>query len=142
MHARLTRIFAGSPPLTVAVTFGLGAAGGAAALALRMPVPMLLGPLLVVAFASAFRLRVAGAIITVPQRWRFALIPVIGVAIGSGVTAQALSEARHWWVTLLGLVVFIPATHALAYMIYRRFGGLDKPTAYHAAIPGGLIESV
>lgn len=127
---------------TIAATYALGAAGGLAADAAGLPLPMLLGSLVAVALAASLRLRLPGGQVAVPQKWRFALVPVIGVAIGGGLTPDALAQARQWWVTLVALVAFVPVAHAMAFVIFRRLGAVDPVTAYYAAIPGGLIESL
>ena len=40
------------------------------------------------------------------------------------------------------MAVFVPLAHGLSYLIYRRLGGLDRPTALFSAVPGGLLESL
>lgn len=123
-------------------TFALGGVGAALAWALGLPLPMMLGPLLLVGGAAMARVRLFGHLPAVPQRWRQALIPVIGVAIGAMVPVDVLAQLSHWWVSALALVVFVPAAHALSYQVYRRLGGIDPRTAYFAAMPGGFIEAM
>ncbi|MFN3937332.1 MAG: AbrB family transcriptional regulator [Gemmobacter sp.] len=137
MNALIHRLTAGLPPGRIAFTFMLGALGGAAGLVLGLPLAVLLGSLVTVALLASAGVRVA-----VPQSWRFALVPVIGVAIGGGFTEEVAAQAVLWWVTLAGLVLYIPLAHLLAYAIYRRLGGLSVTTAYWAAMPGGLLESL
>ena len=135
-------LLAGLPPRTIAATFGLGVVGAWAGWLLHLPLPMLLGPLLTVAGASMAGVRLFGHAPAVPQSWRYVLVPVVGVAIGAAVPPDILDQAGRWWVTVLALVAFVPVAHALAYAVYRRLGGIDRPTAYFAAMPGGFIEAL
>ncbi len=137
------------PPRTAApalraglATFGIGAAGALAALALGAPLPWLLGPLLAVAAAAAAGLRPFGDALAFPQRLREAFIPVIGVLIGGAFTPEVLAAIPGWWPALLAAALFVPAAHALGYLVYRHAGGHPPATAFHAAMPGGLMEAI
>jgi uncharacterized protein len=133
---------AGIPVRVILATYGLGAAGAGLALAAGLPLPMLLGPLLLVAAASMARVQLFGHLPAVPQKLRFALVPVIGVAIGASVPPEILSQVGRWWITVAALCLFVPVAHWLSYQLFRRLGGIDPPTAYFAAMPGGFIEAL
>jgi len=124
------------------VTLTIGVAGGLVAQALGLPLALLLGSLFAVGTAAALGWRPLGQAVAVPQRLRFFFMPVIGVAIGGQFTPAVLAQMPGWWPSLVGLCLFIPAAHFMAYRMYRRFGPLDPVTAYFGAVPGGLIESV
>lgn len=133
----------GGIPLRVILgTYGLGALGAGAALLIGLPLPMLLGPLLLVAAASMARVRLFGHLPAVPQKLRFVLVPVIGVAIGASVPPDILSQVGRWWITVVALAVFVPLAHWIGYHLFRRLGGIDPPTAYFASMPGGFIEAL
>jgi len=146
VRARAARILGGIsgglPGRVILATYALGAAGAGLALAIGLPLPMLLGPLLVVAGASMARMRLFGHGPAVPQRLRYVLVPVIGVAIGASVPPDLLSQAGRWWVTVAALAGFVPVAHWLSYQLFHRLGGIDPPTAYFAAMPGGFIEAL
>ncbi|MCE6959733.1 AbrB family transcriptional regulator [Cereibacter sphaeroides] len=129
-------------PLALILTFTLGAAGGMVARALGLPLPLLMGSLCAVGAAAALRVRLFGRAVAVPQKLRIVFLPVIGVAIGGAFTTEVVREAPRWWPSLLALFLFIPLAHVIGYQIFRRVGGLPKPTAWFGATPGGLIESV
>lgn len=135
-------LLAGLPPQTVAATFALGAVGAGAGWLVHLPLPMLLGPLVLVAGASMAGVRLFGHAPAVPQKWRYLLVPVVGVAIGAAVPPDILDQIGRWWITVLALLVFVPAAHAIGFWVFRRLGGLDRPTAYFAAMPGGFVESL
>ena len=137
----LSALRAGIPLKVILATYGIGGAGAMAGYFAGLPLGILLGAMVAVAGSAAFGPWLFGHQPSVPQKWRFVLVPVIGVAIGAGFPADFLDQATRWWATLLALVVFVPTTHALGFWIYRR-SGIDKQTAYFAAMPGGFIESL
>lgn len=128
------------PP--VLATFALGAAGGLAGWAVGLPLGVLLGAMLTVAVAAATRVHLLGALPGVPQHWRNAFIPIIGVAIGASFPSDFLGQALHWWPSVLAVFVFVPLAHWVSYHIYRRLGRIDPPTAFFSAMPGGFIEAL
>lgn len=139
---KLSNLTAGLHPAGIALTYGLGAIGGGVALVAGMPLGMLFGALLATALAAGFGLRPFGHRISVPQKWRFVLVPVIGVAIGAYFPPGFLDHAARWWSSLLALALFVPAAHVLSYAIYRLSGHVDRRTAFFAAMPGGFIEAL
>lgn len=139
---RLNDITAGLPPAGIAATYALGALGGGLALAAGMPLGMLFGSLLATALAAGFGLRLFGHPVAVPQKWRFVLVPVIGVAIGAHFPPDFLDHAARWWISLAALVAFVPLAHALSFLLYRLLGRIDRRTAFFAAMPGGFIEAL
>jgi len=125
----------------LAVTLALAGAGGVAAAALHLPLGYMLGSIAAVGLAAGFGLQLAGRGVFLPNRLRMGFVPVIGVSIGGAFTPAVLAQAGDWWVSLVMLVVFVPLAHALGFGLYR-LGGLDRTTAFFAAVPGGLIESI
>lgn len=142
MRHWFNRQLAGVSLPVVLATLALGAAGGGAAMALHLPLGMLLGALMAVGVASALGARVGGRPLAVPQHWRFALVPVIGVAIGASFTPALVAQAPRWAFSIGALLVFVPLAHVMGYLIFARWGGLARPTAFYAAMPGGLMESL
>lgn len=138
----LARLTAGISLPVIGVTYALGGLFGLLALWAGLPLGMLLGSMLGIAAASRLGLRPWGQDLSVPQKWRFVFVPVVGVAIAAGFHADFFSQARHWWVTMAALAVFVPLVQFLGYQMFRRIGGLSAATAYFAAMPGGFIESL
>lgn len=135
--ARLARI-----DLTaLALTLSLGTAGGFAAKMLHLPLALLLGSLVTTGVIAALGWRPFGKTVLLPMRLRLAFVPVIGVSIGGAFTPAVLASVTDWWPGLLALALFLPASHATGYVIYRK-GGLPKVESFFGAIPGGLIETV
>lgn len=138
----LNRLTGGIPPANILVTYALGGVGGLLAQWAGLPLAMLMGGMVAVTGASALGFRVAGHALAVPQKWRYTLIPIVGVAIGASFPPDFATQAMHWWVTMVALVAFIPLAQFIGYAIFAKLGGLKPATAYFAAMPGGFIESI
>jgi len=129
-------------PLALLATVLIGTGGALLARAVGTPLPWLLGAVVAVGIAALAGVRIAGAPVQFPVQARMVFVPVIGVAIGGAVTPDLMRDAARWWPSLAALCLFIPAAHLASYALFRRVGRLDGPTAWFAAMPGGLIEAV
>lgn len=121
------------------VAFGLlfGTAGGIVFAAAGLPLPWMLGPMVLTMLASLAGLRFA-----VPQRLRRPMIAVVGVLLGSTFTLDRLAAAIPWLPSLAALPVYVVTVGALIYLYLLRFGGFDRRSAFFAATPGGLSEMI
>ncbi len=119
----------------IALALGLGAAGGFVADKLTIPLPWMLGPMIVCTIASVF-----GAPVKGPLPLRPLMVTVLGVMLGSGFTPEMLDRAGQWAISLSLLAVYVAVGCACCYPFFRRIAGYDRPTAYFAAMPGGLNE--
>lgn len=122
--------------LAIATTAGLGAE------AIGAPLPWLLGPMIAMAGFALTGLAPLGVAPRMPAWSRPVFTPLIGTAIGATVTPQILDQASAWWPSLIAVAAFAAAAQLAGYAILRRMGGFDRPTAFFAASPGGLIDSV
>ncbi|MCC5974934.1 MAG: AbrB family transcriptional regulator [Rubellimicrobium sp.] len=113
----------------------LGTASGAVAARIGLPLPWMLGPMIGVAAAS-----LSGAPIRPPERLRPLVIPVIGVLLGSFISAEIVDALRAWSVVVALLVPFLIVMTAAAFGVFRLIGGYDPVTAWFCAMPGGLNE--
>jgi len=138
----LSRLTNGLPISVIFLTFALGGLGGLLAMAAGLPLAMLMGSMIASAAAPMLGVRFFGHVPNVPQKWRFILVPVIGVAIGASFPHDFLTQAKQWWVTIAALFVFIPVAHGVGYGLFRKLGKLSPQTAYYASMPGGFIESL
>lgn len=132
----------GARELTAGLTLALGAAGGLVARALHLPLPMLLGALVVTAVMAIAGWRPLGHAVWAPPVLRLVFVPVIGVSIGAAFTAEVIRAAAGWWPSILALVVFIPLVHQVAYRITRASGLTDPVTAWFGTAPGGFVEAI
>ncbi|MBC7131754.1 MAG: AbrB family transcriptional regulator [Roseovarius sp.] len=128
-----------------ALTLGLLALAGlsgAGAQAIGMPLPYLLGPLIVSALiATALPGRLPEGY-RFPEPVRLGFIAIIGLMIGAQVTPALFSEAHHYALTLGAVTVFVGLAHGIGYTVFRRLGGYDHTTAFYASTPGGLYEAI
>ena len=118
-----------------ALAVGLGAAGGAAFHALALPLPWMLG-----AMTAATAAALSGAPLAVPSGVRNAMIAILGVLLGSQFSADTFARIAEWYVGLSGVVLATAAMAGMAYVVFRKLGGYDRPTAYFSSMPGGLSE--
>lgn len=125
-----------------ALLLALGAVGGWGASRLGLPMPWLIGALLMAALMAGPG---AGALpvgYRFPQAVREPFIALIGVSIGAQVQPELLRHIAGALPSLLAITLFVPLAHGLGYAVFRRVGGYDRVTAYYAAAPGGLIEAL
>lgn len=118
-------------------TAGIGALGATAFWAAGLPLPLLLGPLaacLVAALAGA-ELRGFGAI---GQAMRV----VLGVAVGASASPELLRRLPEMAYSVALTPVFVLVIGGLGYAFFRRVLRYDPPTAYFAAMPGGILDMV
>jgi hypothetical protein len=128
--------------LAAGMTLALAAAVGLVASALGVPLPWLLGPLVAAAAVAMADLRPVGIAPRLPKWTRPVFAPVIGTAIGATVTPEILGQAAAWWPSLLAVAPFVLVVQLMNYAALRRIGGFDRPTAFFAASPGGLVDAV
>jgi membrane AbrB-like protein len=121
----------------IAATAALGTAGGAAAAAIGMPLPWMLGPMSACAAAA-----LAGLPVAAPQGLRPVVIPVIGVMLGAGFSPEILGQLGAWAGTFVALPPFLAVAGAASWLFYTRIGGYDARTAFFCAAPGGLNEMI
>nr|WP_172429848.1 AbrB family transcriptional regulator [Mameliella alba] len=119
-----------------------GALGGGLASLVHLPMPWMLGGL----FASALVILLWAPPIladySFPMPFRTGFVALIGVMIGTQVTAELVALAGKLPWTMAGLVVFVVLAHFGNMAIFRYLGGYDRATAFYSGTPGGLMESI
>lgn len=117
------------------VALGAAAAGIAVFAALGLPLPFLLGPM-----AGCLAAGLAGAEMRGMGRLGDAMRTILGVAVGASVTPALLAELPRMAASLAMVPVFLALAAAIGYPLLRRGFGLDRPTAWYGAMPGGLQD--
>lgn len=107
-----------------------------------LPLPFLLGPLIVTAVIAVARPRPMPRDYAFPQWIRLIFITVIGVMIGAQVTPDLFADAPLLLISFAALGVFVLLAHGWNYAVFRHLGGYDRVTAFFASAPGGLYESI
>ena len=110
-----------------------GGLGGAAFFWLSLPLPWMLGSMLVVSVGA-----VAGMPFRRSVRLRKAMIAVMGLLLGSYFTADTLSQLGLWSLAVLLVSVYVALMTGVSLGVFRRFGRMNLPTAYFSSMLGGL----
>jgi len=124
-----------SPLIKQLLSLIIGVVSGLAAYAAGLPLPWMLGSMI---GNMAFSL--AGAPIAGPTKLRPYVIPVLGVMLGSAITADIFSQLGGWVLTVVILPFYLAIAAGMSFLVYRKIGGYDPVTAYYSAMPGGLNE--
>ena len=127
-------------PTALLVT--LAALGGYVAALLALPMPWMLGALASSAALVGFLPDALPAGYRFPQWFRLPFIAVIGLTIGLQVTRDLLAQLPTLAISLIGITLFVPLAQFGNYWLFHRVGGFDRPTAFFAGSPGGLMESL
>ncbi|GED22409.1 AbrB family transcriptional regulator [Halomonas halmophila] len=114
-------------------TLALGLAGGAAAFAVNLPLPWLLGAMVATTVAS-----LSGARLRSPGRGRKGVLVVIGVMLGSAFTPQMSGDPGLWSLSLAVMLVATAAMMAFSVWFSQRIAGHSRETALYAGVPGGV----
>jgi len=128
----------------------LGALGGLVAKWLGLPLPFILGSMLIVAVATLISentVRDPEKALLPPgfrfnERFRAIFIGAIGMAIGTRITVDVLETLDAAIFSFIALTLFVPLTYWVNYHIFRRIGGYDHPTSMFSSMPGGLYEAI
>ncbi len=120
----------------------LGLVGGWLAARIGAPMPFMLGALAASALAAVFGGQMFPRGYVFPVRFRLLFIGVIGVAIGARVDGAFLQPGGALLVSLAAVTLFVVLAQWGNYVIFRRLGGLDAPTAWFSGSPGGLLEAI
>ncbi|MFX0540338.1 AbrB family transcriptional regulator [Roseovarius sp. S4756] len=121
----------------------LGTLAAFVANALSTPLPFMLGPLIAVgAVACSRAARFMPTGYRFPQPLRESFIAMIGLMIGAQVAPDLFRNAPGLMLSIGALTAFVLLSLAGNYLLFRSIGGFDRPTAFFAAAPGGLYESI
>ncbi|OHC48386.1 MAG: aminopeptidase [Rhodobacteraceae bacterium GWF1_65_7] len=125
-----------SHPISRGLTLALALAGAGGFWLMGLPLPFLFGPMaacLLAALAGA-PLKGAGEVSTAART-------ILGVAVGASITPEVV----HRLPQMAGSVALVPLYVAIIGLVgvpfFRRLG-FDRPTAWYAAMPGGLQDMV
>ena len=121
----------------LALGLAVGAAGGAVAHWLHVPLAWMLGALFLCMAAS-----LAGAPVDVPMWLRATVLVLIGLFLGESFDGVTLEQVARWPVSLAGAILYVPVAGGAAYLYYRFAVRQGVLTAVCSAIPGGLTAVV
>lgn len=121
----------------VLYAFVIAAAGVFLFHLLALPLPWLLGPIFACLLAAVIGVPLQGI-----KLLNDGMRTILGVAVGATLTPTVLASFPGMWPTLVLVPVMIVAIAAIGVPYFRRLCGYDFPTAYYAAMPGGLQDMI
>jgi len=121
----------------ITATLLLGAVGGAVADYLTLPMPWLVGALLIT-LAPAL----SGAPLQNPKRLRFYAASALGVMLGSGFTPEIFKQAAQWPISLTAILIYTVVVGGLVVFCLNKLTKLGFVNSFFGASPGGLVEMV
>ena len=139
MRPALATEGSGAAPLAVRLgrTLAIGTVGGAIFAWMNLPLAWMLGAMVATTAAS-----LGGAKLYVPGPMRSIMVAIIGVLLGASFTPEIVEKAGEWPLTIGCLVLYLGFLIGILFLYFHRIVGLDAPTAYFSATPGGLSEMV
>lgn len=123
--------------MSVASTFAIAALGVALFHVLSLPLPWLLGPISACLLAALAGVRLNGI-----KPLNNAMRTILGVAVGATLTPAVIATFPAMWTTLILIPIMVALIGLLGVPYFRRLCGYDLPTAYYAAMPGGLQDMI
>ncbi|MDG3040196.1 AbrB family transcriptional regulator [Roseicyclus marinus] len=131
----MRRLSLGPKAPRLVLTIAIGLVGTGLFHALTLPLPFLLGPLFacLVAALAGVPVRDAGVTGKVMRT-------ILGVAIGASITPDLVARLPQMAITLAMVPLYVVTIAAIGVPFFRRFYGYDLPTAWYAAMPGGLAD--
>ncbi|NOR62854.1 MAG: AbrB family transcriptional regulator [Rhodobacteraceae bacterium] len=117
------------------MTLLLAALGAGAFVWISLPLPMLLGPMAICLVAA-----LAGANLKGMGQVGIFFRTFLGVAVGSTITPDVVARLPDIGASLMFVPLFVLAIGGIGYPLLRYGFGFNHPTAYYAAMPGGLQD--
>jgi len=120
-----------------ALTLILAAAGTLLFWWLDLPLPFLFGPMAACLIAALSNVPIKGfGQVSVAAR------TILGVAVGASITPDLFHQLPQMAMSVALVPVFIALIGIIGVPFFRHVWGFDPPTAYYAAMPGGLQDMV
>lgn len=127
---------------SLVVRLAIGLVGGVLAWLIGMPMPFMIGALLITAGLIVSRPQAVDAAPKFPRIVRQSFTAIIGVMIGQSFSPDLFGHLDSLWLSMLMIVPFVLVAHGIGYAVYRYLGNYDRNTAIFASVPGGLIEAI
>lgn len=119
------------------LTFGIAALGTGLFWALNLPLPFLFGPMTACLIAALAHVPMKGfGEVSVAAR------TILGVAVGASITPALFAELPRMAASIALIPPFILLIGLIGVPFFRKMWGMDTPTAFYAAMPGGLQDMV
>lgn len=117
------------------LTVALSVAGTLAFVALSLPLPFLFGPMSACLIAALLGARLLGlGVISKAAR------TILGIAVGASVTPEVLARLPQMAASVAFIPPYVAAIALVGVPYFHKVCKYDLPTAYFAAMPGGLQD--
>lgn len=121
----------------IGFAYAIGTIGTALFLWLRLPLPWFLGSMSLVLVAAVVGLPTGRpTLLTTPVR------ALLGFAIGASFTPALFARAGEMGLSLLLVIPLILLVTQAGSWFFERVAGMNPPTAYFSAVPGGVTDVV
>ncbi|MGO2133554.1 MAG: AbrB family transcriptional regulator [Halomonas sp.] len=114
-------------------TLILGGIGGFIAYVIDLPLPWLLGALIITTLTSLANVQLGS-----PGRLRQGVLIIIGVMLGSAFTPELTGDLRAWIVSATIMLLATAVMMIVAVLFSYRIAGHSLNTSLYAGAPGGL----
>ncbi len=118
-------------------TLSISVLGTVLFLVFKLPLPFLFGPMTaaLVAALAGVKLRGFGQVSVAART-------ILGIAVGASITPALFSALPSMALSVALVPLFVALIGLVGVPFFRRVWGFDAPTAYYAAMPGGLQDMV
>ena len=104
---------------------------------LNLPLPFLFGPMLACLIAALLQRKLQGL-----GQFSVAARTILGVAIGASITPDLISQLPQMAASVALIPLYIGLIAIIGVPFFYRVCGFDLPTAWYAAMPGGLQDMI
>lgn len=102
-----------------------------------LPLPFLFGPMTACLVAA-----LSGAPLVGTKPLARASRSILGVAVGASITPEVIGQVPQMLASVLFVPIYVLLIGLMGVPYFTRVCGFDRPTAYFAAMPGGLQDMV
>ncbi|WP_151671373.1 AbrB family transcriptional regulator [Nitrincola schmidtii] len=119
--------------MKTAYTLIIGVLGGWVAWWLGLPLPWMLGPLILVMI-----LAIKGVPVHVNRQANQFFLGVLGFWLGTGFEAGLLKELATWYPSVLVMLLSVAVTLIVNTLVFKKLAGLDIITSVFSSLPGTM----
>lgn len=103
----------------------------------NIPLPFLFGPMIACLIVALARQKLQGL-----GQLSVAARTILGVAVGASITPEVISQLPQMAASVALIPIYIGLIAIIGVPFFYRICGFDLPTAWYAAMPGGLQDMV
>ena len=119
------------------LTLAIAAVGTGIFWLLGLPLPFLFGPLFACLIAALLGVNLKGA-----GQLGIGMRTILGVAVGASITPQVVERLPQMTASILMVPIYVILIGMVGVPFFRKVYKFDWPTAWYAAMPGGLQDMV